>query len=67
MRRGFAVWTISTPAREGFRLRGLEAVVQDGGSPPGPGRAVCRQAGEQAKGRRELGDLGFSGEQDFPD
>ena len=39
-----------SPAREGFRLRAraLEAVVQDGRSSSGQGRAVRCQAGPQA-------------------
>src|SRR6478752_8084731 len=45
----------------------LEAVVQDGGPLAGPGRAACRQPGEQAQGCREPGDFGLSREQDLPD
>ena len=45
----------------------LEAVMEDDGSLPGPGCAVRRQPVIQAQDRRDLGDLGFAGEQDFPD
>ena len=51
----------------GARLSRLEAVMQDGGPSPRQGYAVRCQAGEQAKGQRELGDLWFSREQDFLD
>src|SRR5215216_6885046 len=41
--------------------------MQYRGSSSGQGCAVCCQVGHQAKGQRQLGDLGFSREQDFLD
>ncbi len=41
--------------------------MQDRGSSSRQGCAVCRQAVGQVKGQRELGDLGFSREQDLLD